>query len=120
MTETYVTTAFSLGMLGAVKRASIDVEEVCLCEVKSAVQCGAAVRIGHQSTADVLGTLLGMELTADRTPVQIQPGSTAVIYVVQLLQRPQEGQVYTRDEVRDLVRKGLLKAYKVTVRADPV
>ena len=111
----YVTTAFSLGMLGDVKEASIDVKTTCACALKSAVEKGAELRIGHQSTADVIGEMLGMEITADRTPIQIQKNEVTTLYVIQLLKRPAEGQVYTKEEIKEIINRRLLKIYKVTV-----
>lgn len=114
--KVYVTSAFSLGMLGA-DNARIEVSRVDPAVLKDVIDGGADVRIGHQSTADVVGELVGRKLTADRTPVTINPGETAELYVVQILQRPREGQVFTADEIREIISSGRFKVFRVRVTA---
>lgn len=51
--------------------------------------------IGHQATADLLTTLLGVDVPVHRQEYQQKPGETALVLKVN--RRPPEGAILTRD-----------------------
>ncbi|HMK60661.1 MAG TPA: YddF family protein [Dissulfurispiraceae bacterium] len=64
--------------------------------------------VGHKGTAEVMSEIIGIEIPFNRIPVQMRPGDQAV--VLWLLERPQEGHVYSVEELdRVPCELGLLK-----------
>jgi hypothetical protein len=56
--------------------------------------------IGHQSTADVLTTLLGVSVPVNRIEYRQEPGDLAVVF--KLRGRPPEGKILAREEVESI------------------
>lgn len=56
--------------------------------------------VGHQSTADVLTTLLGKTIPVNRQAYSQQPDDVALVF--KLKGRPQEGQILTRAEIEEM------------------
>jgi hypothetical protein len=54
--------------------------------------------VGHQSTADFLTALLGVQIKAERRQVTFQPDTLYVVF--QLIGRLPEGRVLTEEELR--------------------
>jgi len=103
----YVANAFSLGMLGplgpaglTIKVRPMTVEEVK--EVLSSTSFTSAV--GHESTAAILSTLLGLPVEARRVAITLSPGDRVIVF--QLAVRLPEGAVLTAEEVLSLYREG--------------
>jgi len=63
--------------------------------------------VSHESTAQVLTSLLNREVKFNRVNVSLRKGDT--LYVFQVLQRPREGQVFTTDELQQIINE---KKYK--------
>lgn len=53
--------------------------------------------IGHQSTAQLISTLLDTEVPMNRINVYFKPGDTGLVFA--LKQRAPEGKVLTKDEI---------------------
>ena len=53
--------------------------------------------VGHQSTADLMSTLLGREVKMKRTFLTQEVGQTALIF--KLDGRPEEGKIYSVEEI---------------------
>jgi len=53
--------------------------------------------IGHQSTADILTELLGIDISMNRINFEQQVGQKVLVF--KLNGRPQEGKILTRDEI---------------------
>jgi len=106
MSKVYLVNAFSLNMLGALPPAgrTIKVRPIILEEVKSLLQEGFESAVGHQTTADVLSTLLGLPVEARRVAITIRAGDALVVF--QLGVRLQEGQILSEEEVLSLYREG--------------
>ena len=56
--------------------------------------------IGHQSTADILTTLLGTTIPMNRIMFEQQEGQKALIF--KLLSRPEEGKILTQQEIEEI------------------
>lgn len=53
--------------------------------------------VGHKSTADVLTTLLGIEVPVNRVNYEQQRGEVALVF--KLRERPEEGKILTTEEI---------------------
>jgi len=79
MAQTFLANAFSLQMLNLEEPASVEVAPVAMEEVASS---GFTSVVGHQDTANVLTTLLGVEVATNRASVRLGIGDT--LYVAQV------------------------------------
>lgn len=73
----------------------IDVEAA-----KILLAAGFESAIGHAGTAELLSTLLELEVPANRISITMNPGDKAVIF--RMKERLPEGKVYSREEVAQL------------------
>ncbi len=112
----YLCNSFTLSMIspsllegGAIIKAS----PISLGEVKALLKEGFVSAVGHESTARVLGHLLGVEVPFNR--VQISVGEGDVIISFQFLIRLPEGKVLGEDEVLALYQEGKIKFFRVEV-----
>jgi hypothetical protein len=69
--------------------------------------------VGHESTAQVLTLLTGVETPVNRVAITLSPGDRVIIF--QLLKRLPEGAVLTREEVLALYEGGQASFYLVEV-----
>jgi len=84
------------GGFGAVRFRKISVEEVIdFLDGKEIVSA-----VGHQSTADVLTTMLGRTIKANRIMISLKPGDEMIIATLGF--RPEEGRIYDKDELMTL------------------
>jgi len=58
---------------------------------------GFVSAIGHDSTARLMGELLGIEIPFNRITIHMEAGDKAI--ALWLLNRPSESQVYSREEL---------------------
>ena len=56
--------------------------------------------IGHQSTADLMSTLLGKDVHMNRVFLTQEVGQTALIF--KLNGRPEEGKIYSAEEIEEM------------------
>lgn len=56
--------------------------------------------VGHQSTAEIMTTLLGVEIPVNRQMFAQQPGQQALVF--KLNGRPEEGKILTVDEIEQI------------------
>lgn len=56
--------------------------------------------VGHQSTAQIMTTLLGREIPSNRQMFSQQPGQQALVF--KLNGRPQEGKILTAEEIEEI------------------
>ena len=56
--------------------------------------------VGHQSTADILTTLLGTTIPMNRIMFEQQEGQKALVF--KLLGRPEEGKILTQQEIEQI------------------
>lgn len=75
----YLCNAFSMQMIDLTKPTSINITPVAMEEV---AESGAESVIGHQDTANVLSTLLGVEVPMQRKSVRLEDDD--VLYVAQV------------------------------------
>jgi hypothetical protein len=106
--KTYLSNAFSLNMLNLNPEiptpVKLFVRPIDLERVKSLLQLGFESVVGHQSTAEILSTLLGIEVPTNRTEIKLQSGDILIVF--QLNIRLAEGQVLSKEEALDLYNKG--------------
>lgn len=55
--------------------------------------------VEHQPTADILSSLLGVEVPVSRQNYEQQPHETALVF---MLDRPLEGQILSREQVEEI------------------
>ncbi len=121
--KVYVTAAFSLGMLPkgdnvymGIYPLGQDIEyfKRILRTLRSA---GIPIeyRIGHASTAAVVSRLLGERIEASREPIALPEDDISIIYVFQILQRPREGQVYSEQEIQEIIEQGNFMIYELKI-----
>ena len=106
MAKTYLSNAFSISMISPLPPTgrTVKVRPISLEEVKSLLQGGYTSAVGHPSTAEVLTTLLGVEVPPNRVSIALSPGDRVVVF--QLAVRLAEGQVLSREEVLALYEGG--------------
>jgi hypothetical protein len=112
----YISNAFSLSMIMPIppQGRTVKVRPVSLEEVKSLLQGGEfKSAVGHPSTAQLLSTLLGVEVPTNRVSISIQAGDTLVVF--QLGIRLAEGQILSAEEVQDLYDRGLASFFVVEI-----
>ncbi len=112
---TYLCNAFSLSMLGQMppEGRTVKVRPVSLEEVKSLLQGEYVSAVGHQATAEVLSTLLGLPVEARRVAITLSPGDRVIVF--QLGVRLEEGRILNEEEVLSLYREGKASFFVVEV-----
>lgn len=68
-----------------------------LAEAQALVTSGFQSAVGHQSTADIISTLLSVPCPVNRIQYQQQPGDLALIF--KLNGRPEEGKILSTQEI---------------------
>jgi len=111
----YLSNAFSINMLGQLPQQglTVKVRPISLEEAKAILQNGFESAVGHQTTADVLSSLLGLPVEARRVAITMREGDSLVVF--QLGVRLQEGQILSEEEVLSLYREGKASFYLVEV-----
>ena len=69
-------------------------------EAKNLLQGEFISAIGHTSTAELLSMLLDISVPINRVRIEMQPGDKALVF--RLLERVEEGRVFSREEVEKL------------------
>jgi hypothetical protein len=97
----YLANAFSLSML--TPPATVKVLEVRPEDVKDILRDSFVSAIGHESTAKVISTQLGVQVPTDRISIQLKTGDVLVVF--QLLVRLPEGKILSEDEMKQVQAK---------------
>jgi len=104
----YLSNAFSLNMLDLNPEIPVPVRlfvrPMDLERVKSLLELGFESAVGHQSTAEILSTLLGVDVPMNRVAIKLKSGDILIVF--QLGIRLNEGQVLSKEEVFELYNKG--------------
>ncbi len=61
---------------------------------------GLVSATGHQGTAELLSTLLDIEIPTNRISIEMQPGDKALVF--RLKKRVEEGKVFSKEEIAQL------------------
>ena len=78
-----------------------ELQDITLREAQQLVQNNEILSaVGHQSTADILTTLLGTTVPMNRIMFEQQEGQKALIF--KLLSRPEEGKILTQQEIEQI------------------
>jgi len=122
----YITSTFSLAMLPQDKTTKLVVDPIPAIGWVSALEEyvldeKTQMRIGHMSTAQVFADFVANiqgfwrepEYYFSREPMQLKEGDSVLVF--QPLRRPKEGQVYTEEEIREMLYKGLFNLVEVRV-----
>ncbi|PUA31020.1 MAG: hypothetical protein B9J98_08150 [Candidatus Terraquivivens tikiterensis] len=88
-------------------KATFEIERISLPTAKRWVEEGFVSAVGHESTASLLATLLGVEVPVNRVQVFLKPNDEAL--AVQFLVRLQEGQVLTLHQLVQLYDEGKIQ-----------
>jgi len=97
----YISNAFSLSMLTG--PATIKVFEVTVFDVKDIIKDGFVSAIGHEATAKIISTQLGVQVPVNRISIKLTSGDVLVVY--QLLTRLPEGKVLNEEEMKQVQAK---------------
>jgi hypothetical protein len=97
----YLSNAFSLSMINA--PVTIKVLEAGIDNVKDIISDGFVSAIGHEATAQVITSQLGVQVSVNRISVKIVPGDVLIVF--QLLSRLPEGKILSEDEMRQIPAK---------------
>ena len=80
---------------------TFNLKDITLQEARELIQNNEwQSAVGHQSTADVLTTLLETKIPENRVPFEQSTGETALIF--KLNGRPAEGQILTAEEIHQM------------------
>ena len=106
----YLTSAFSGSMLP--ESGMLEWKTIPLGEVKQMLKSrcdegDCVIAIGHPSTAELLSSMLDMEITANRIPIHLNKGDEVIVF--QLTTRLPEGKVLSKEEIDELVSSGKAK-----------
>ena len=78
-----------------------ELQNITLQEAQALVQHNDILSaVGHQSTADILTTLLGVQVPMNRIMFEQEQGQKALVF--KLLGRPEEGKILTSDEIHQM------------------
>ena len=109
----FLVNAFSLSMVpeeAVMVKTPIGKEEFCAVVSES----NTINAIGHQGTAELINTLCGTHIGVNRIAIKANYGDE--VFIIQLMVRLEEGKVLSLNELMELMNKGLVKFYKVTVQ----
>jgi len=112
----YLANAFSLSMLKIPARITLDIKELtphefCV-EVTNPFE-NIVNAIGHESTVKLINTMCETDLKANRIMIQLEDWDELLL--IQLMTRLEEGKILSKEELEELLNKGLIKFLKVTV-----
>ena len=108
--KVYLTSAFSGSMLpesGLLTWKTIPLDEVKHILKSRCNEDNCVIAIGHPSTAELLSSMLDMEITANRVPIHLNKGDEVIVF--QLTTRLPEGKVLSKEEIDELVSSGKAK-----------
>jgi len=94
----YIANAFSLSML--TPPTTIKVTEASEDEVRRILNQGFISAIGHEATAKIVSSRLGVSVQVNRVSIQLKPSDILVVF--QLLTRLPEGKVLSEEEMRNV------------------
>jgi len=97
----YISNAFSLSML--TPPTTIKVVEASAEDVKNILSSNFISAIGHEATAKIITTQLGVNVPVNRVSISLKRGDTLLVY--QLLKRLEEGKVLTEQEMMQVPAK---------------
>ena len=80
---------------------TFELKDITLQEAQQLVQNNEILSaVGHQSTADILTTLLGTEVPMNRILFEQETGQKALVF--KLNGRPEEGKILTQQEIEEI------------------
>lgn len=80
---------------------TFELQDITLEQAQALVQHNEILSaVGHQSTADILTTLLGTTIPMNRILFEQQEGQKALVF--KLLGRPEEGKILTAKEIEQI------------------
>jgi len=95
----YLTNSFSLGMIQD-SEITLKVSELGIETVKNLLKGQFTSAVGHTSTAEVLKSLLDIEVPSNRVSIKLVKNDTLIVF--QLLVRIEEGKILSREEILKL------------------
>ena len=109
----YISNAFALGMIA--QREVVEIERISLEKLREELEQQQNVKcvIGHPATAQLLNTLLNAQYNCFRTQIALEKND--VLYAIVLAFRPEEGKVYSFEELQQLYQEGKISFYRVRV-----
>jgi len=83
--------------------ATVKVVEASIEDVKNILSSNFISAIGHEATAKIITTQLGVNVPVNRVSIRLNQGDTLIVY--QLLKRLEEGKILSEDEMRQMPTK---------------
>lgn len=108
----YLVNSFSLGMLKN-KEGKFSYKQISLQEAQNLVRQEFISAVGHQATAELMSTLLGIPVSYNRVEISLSPGD--ILLVLQLLVRIEEGKVLSIEDMKELLKEEKIVFYKVEI-----
>lgn len=96
--DSMITTILNTSIITA--HGSYSYKPCSLEQARKLIACGYQSAIGHDSTASVISTLLGVEVEMNRIQYQQQAGDIALVF--KLKGRSPEGKVLTVKEIEEI------------------
>lgn len=108
----YVLNSLSPSMFD--KKATVSIEEINLQMATYILKSQEFVSaIGHTGTAQLIETLTGVPVNANRIAIRLTQGDSAIIFTLSF--RAEEGRVYNAEEMQLFYNEGKVKIYKLDV-----
>ena len=80
---------------------TFELQDITLEQAQQLVQDNEILSaVGHQSTADILTTLLGVQVPMNRIMFEQETGQKALVF--KLNRRAEEGKILTADEIQEM------------------
>jgi len=117
LAKLYLLSAFSLSMIRDRGWIHLRLVELSPATAREALEAAKAKgkeivnAIGHPATAKLVGSILGLDLEANRITVALEDEDEALVF--QVMERLPEGKILSEDELWDLWNRGKLKILHV-------
>ena len=109
----YLTNTFSIAMLPT-EEVQVNFKPIEFKEARKILETKNVISyISHQSTAQVLSELLKREISLNRSILKLKKGDTLIVF--HIYQRPKERQVFSVEELKDILEKENYSFWKVEV-----
>lgn len=100
----YLVNAFSISMISQFDKCKVYVRKINRETAKDILQNNDFISaVGHEGTAKVLSSLLGIKVESNRKFIQLNHGDKAI--VAQINARLPEGKVLSEEELREYIDK---------------
>lgn len=114
--QKYLVNAFSLNMIRIERdiELKMNIRRIDIREFGELLRTGGVVNaIGHQGMIDLINTLFNTDFKMNRIEVRLQDGDELLL--IQVRMRLPEGRVLNKEELNELLGKGLIEFYHIRI-----